>query len=236
VEKDPLFKKYVYWLSAKEEGRLRDQLAKESLRMKQVKGVVCTPLDLKTEIASVGPDVWNDTCSRQGSWYRASDKNGLFLVVSSFDLAAYGHRPAATITMSDFKPPRLATLEDKKRLVGDPIFKNRIPAEWHEVRDLEKKIYLRWSKRMGSMNKDYDFLFLSHTANHANFLNPSFYVREGDTLIPYSIDNTAHLCSCCVELFQILGSNYPKKLVAPCPGATLFARLQKDRYLLVETT
>jgi hypothetical protein len=37
-----------------------------------------------------------------------------------------------------------------------------------------------------------------------------------------------------VELFQVLGGDYRKKMVAPCPGATIFARLKPDRYLLVE--
>jgi len=81
---------------------------------------------------------------------------------------------------------------------------------------------------------DYGFLYLSHSANHANFLSPRFFVRDGEGMIPYSIDRSAHLCSCCVELFQILGGNYQKKMVAPCPGATIFARLKPDQYLLVE--
>jgi hypothetical protein len=31
----------------------------------------------------------------------------------------------------------------------------------------------------------------------------------------------------------VLGGKFEKKLVAPCPGAAIFARLQADRYLLV---
>jgi hypothetical protein len=37
-----------------------------------------------------------------------------------------------------------------------------------------------------------------------------------------------------VELFGVLGGEYKKKLVVPCPGATIFARLKQDRYLLVK--
>jgi hypothetical protein len=98
---------------------------------------------------------------------------------------------------------------------------------------LEKKIYLRWASRLGSDVKDYDLLYLSHTANHANFINPRFFVQDGNGIIPYSIDRSAHLCSCCVELFQVLGGKFEKNLVAPCPGAVIFARLRADRYLLV---
>ncbi|MDQ1336608.1 MAG: hypothetical protein QG552_3558, partial [Thermodesulfobacteriota bacterium] len=98
----------------------------------------------------------------------------------------------------------------------------------------EKRIYLRWAKRLGSNVEDYDFLYQSHTANHANFIHPRFFVEENGLKIPYSIDRSAHLCSCCVELFQVLGANFERKFVAPCPGATIFARLKPDRYLLVE--
>lgn len=70
--------------------------------------------------------------------------------------------------------------------------------------------------------------------NHANFINPHFFVEDEGGVIPYSIDKSAHLCSCCVELFQVLGGEFHRKLVAPCPGATIFARLKPNRYLLVE--
>ena len=110
----------------------------------------------------------------------------------------------------------------------------RIPSDWKQVGETEKRIYLRWARRLGSDIQEYDFLYLSHTANHANFINPHFFVEDEDGVIPYSIDKSAHLCSCCVELFQVLGGEFDRKLVAPCPGATIFARLKPDRYMLVE--
>jgi hypothetical protein len=158
----------------------------------------------------------------------------MYLVVSSFELANYGDHKAAVITESDFIPPRLASLEDKNILVQDELIKRRIPEEWLHPRESEKKIYLRWARRLGSDVKDYNFLYLSHTANHANFIDPRFFISNGEEIVPYSIDRSAHLCSCCVELFQVLGSQYKKKMVAPCPGASIFARLRPDRYLLVE--
>ena len=109
-----------------------------------------------------------------------------------------------------------------------------MPARWRQVDEIEKRIYLRWAKRLGSSVQDYDQLYRTHTANHANFITPKFFIETSDGIIPYSIDKSAHLCSCCVELFQVLGGKFKKKLVAPCPGATIFARLKPDRYLLVE--
>lgn len=228
------YKKHVYWLSKDEEARLRQELTSQNIKLKSAKGIVCTPLDIINNISSVAPEVWDDTCGRQGSWYRASDKNGLYLIISSFDLEGYEDKKAAVITESDFVPPKLATIEDKNDLAQDPLLKNELPDKWKRPGETEKRIYLRWAKRFGSKTNDYDFLYLSHTANHANFINPQFFIPNGNGKIPYSIDRTAHLCSCCVELFQVLGSEFNKKLVAPCPGASIFARLKPDRYLLVE--
>jgi hypothetical protein len=226
--------KHIYWLTKDEEEKLRQELAGGGIKLKSAKGIVCTPLDRINKIASVAPEVWNDTCNRQGSWYRTSDKNGLYLVISSFELEGYEDKKAATITESDFVPPRLATSKDKKALVSGRPLNRRVPDDWLHPGDTEKRIYLRWARRLGSDAEDYDFLYLSHTANHANFINPRFFIKNRKEIIPYSIDRSAHLCSCCVELFHVLGGDYKKKMVAPCPGATIFARLKPDRYLLVE--
>jgi hypothetical protein len=235
VKKNDTYVKHVYWLSKEEEAQLREELANQGIKMKSAKGVVCTPLDEINKITSVAPEVWEDTCKRQGSWYAASSKNGLYLVVSSFELdQEYGDKKAATITLAEFEPPRLAGPEEKKAMIKEEGFVEKIPFRWLSVQDLEKKIYLRWARRLGSDAKDYDFLYLSHTANHANFIKPRFFITENESIIPYSIDRSAHLCSCCLELFQVLGEEYGKKLVAPCPGATIFARLKPDKYLLVE--
>ena len=234
MKKQGPYIKHIYWLTKDENSFLREKLAARDIKVKSARGIVCTPLDVINKISSVAPDVWDDTCCRQGSWYRTSNKKGLYLVVSSFELEGFNDQKAATITESDFVPPGLATLEHKRALLKDPSLKKRMPKQWQHVDDVEKRIYLRWARRLGSDADDYDFLYLSHTANHANFINPRFFIRDGKGIIPYSIDRSAHLCSCCVELFQVLGNEYEKKLVAPCPGATIFARLKPDRYLLVK--
>lgn len=217
-----------------EEARLREELLDRNIKLKDAKGIMCTPLDVINRISSVAPNVWDETCGRQGSWYRTSKKNGLYLVVSSFQLKDFEEQKSATITESDFIPPRLANLNDKKTLFDDSLLKKRLPVEWQDVEETEKMIYLRWAGRLGSDIRDYDMLYISHTANHANFINPHFFIEDKGGIIPYSIDRSAHLCSCCIELFQILGGKYEKKLVAPCPGATIFARMKPDHYLLVE--
>lgn len=225
--------KHAYWLSREMEERLRGELRLRGVKVKRAKGLVCTPLDPINRISSVAPEVWGETCRRQGSWYRSSDKNGSFLVISAFELEGWEAYKASTITASDFSPPRPAAREEKEALVRE-VAAGKVPSEWWEVGETEKRIYLRWAKRFGSDAQSYEFLLLSHTANHCNFLSPRFYATDGEGAIPYSIDRTAHLCSCCLELFQVVGSEHRRKLVAPCPGAAIFARLKRDRYLLVE--
>jgi hypothetical protein len=234
VKPKPEYKKFIYWLTKAEEGRLRQELEQRRIKLPSAKAIVCTPLDEINRISSVAPDVWSATCARQGSWYRASDKKGLYLIVSSFELENYREWWAATISRSDFIPPRYATQAEKQALLSNDAFLSEIPPGWSRADDLEKRIYLRWAKRLGSDETNYDSLHLSHTANHANFLRPQFLVERNRQLVPYSIDRSAHLCSCCLELFQVIGEQYPEKLVAPCPGATIFARLKPDQYLLVE--
>jgi hypothetical protein len=226
--------KHIYWLSEEEEVSLREELKGDGPKLRSAKGVACTPLDEMDKISSVSPEVWTKTCARQGSWYTASPMSGLHLVISSFELDQSRYSKAATITKSDFRPSRYANEKEKTEMIRDRDFARKIPAGWQTISGVEKRNYLRWAKKLGADVEDFDFLYLSHTANHANFVVPRFFITQEGGLVPYSIDRSAHLCSCCLELFQILGQEYPRKLVAPCPGATLFARLDPDEYLLVE--
>jgi hypothetical protein len=229
------YRKYVYWLSESEERDLRDHLSAGGIKVKTVRGVVCPALDRSTSVSSISPKTWSETCARQGSWYRASDKNKRYLIVSPEPIRHLDGRWAAVIKASAFAPPRLATAVEEAEMARDPSLKRHIPAGWYRVRSVEKKAFLRWANQMGSSPGGFRELFLAHTANHANFISPRFFVQDEEgNPIPYSLDRSAHLCSCCIELFQIIGSHFKKKLVAPCPGAVRFARLEPDRYFLVE--
>jgi len=225
--------KYIYWLSEEREKDLRFELDSRNIRLKSGKAVVCTGLDEITKIISVSPEVWDGTCRRQGSWYRRSDKSGQYLIISSFELDGFERHKAAVITQSDFFLPRRVTRQEKGEMVRDEEFKVLVPEEWYAVSDIEKRLWTRWARRLGS-EEDWDSLFLTHTACHANFIKPRFFIESDGQKVPYSIDRSANLCSCCLELFQVVGTAWRKKLVAPCAGAVIFSRLPKDRYLLVE--
>jgi len=208
-------------------------LMSRNVELKSGKAVVCPGLDEISKIISVSPEVWDQTCHRQGSWYRKSEKNGQYLIISSFELEDFEPYREAVITRSDFLLPRPATREEKQEMVEDEEFQSLVPQEWHVISDREKRIWMRWAWRLGS-EEDWDSLFLTHTATHANFIKPRFFIETDGQTIPYSIDMSANLCSCCLELFQVIGTAWRKKLVAPCAGAVIFSRLPKDRYLLVE--
>jgi len=212
---------------------LRLRLISRGIRLESGKGVVCPGLDEINKIMSVSPGVWSETCHRQGSWYRESGKAGQCLIISSFELDGFEQFKEATISRSDFLLPRPATREEKEEMVEDKEFKSLIPKEWHVISDLEKRTWMRWARRSGS-ELDWDTLFLTHTANHANFIKPRFFIESDGQTIPYSIDRSANLCSCCLELFQVIGYEWRRKLVSPCAGALIFPRLPKDSYLLVE--
>ena len=225
--------KHIYWLTKEKEKDLRLGLMSRNVGLKSGKAVVCPGLDEISKIISVSPEVWDQTCHRQGSWYRRSQKNGQYLIISSFELEGFEQHKEAVITRSDFLLPRPATREEKQEMVEDEEFRSLIPQEWNILSDLEKKIWMRWARRLGS-EEDWDSLFLTHTATHANFIKPRFFIETDGQTIPYSIDMSANLCSCCLELFQVIGATWCKKLVAPCAGAVIFSRLPKDKYLLVE--
>ena len=158
----------------------------------------------------------------------------MYLLITNFPLYDPDIQEQLIIMESNFRRPRIASEQDKLALAADPTFRRQLPAEWFNIPVSEKKIHLKWAKRLGSNLTEFDQLLLSQTANHSNFINPRLYIRDRDgSPIPYSIDRSAHLCSCCVELFDIVGDRYSKKLVAPCPGAVICAGLEPDRYFMV---
>ncbi|MCD4720086.1 MAG: hypothetical protein K8S13_09540 [Desulfobacula sp.] len=230
------YKKYVYWLTESQFHDTCNMLSKTEREVALVPRLPGLALKPGLPVAGVPPAAWNGTCNRQGSWYRQSEKKNMFLLVSNFQLLDSEIRLQAVITESNFYPPRLASKQEKMALVADSAFKKRLPEEWSQISSPEKRIYLKWAKRLGSNLDEFNTLFLSQTANHSNFMRPLLYTEDDNgAQIPYSIDCSAHLCSCCVELFDIVGARHPKKLVAPCPGAVICTGLEPNRYLMVES-
>ena len=234
-------KKYCYWVDESVFSRLNDDLALADISMYETKRAVCVPMSSKIKIGIVAPTAWDkyDLCRRQLSWYKFSPYYGMFLIISSFPLTEYGlENPHTVIELTKFKIPEKPNNEQKKALVSRKSYQILRPDEWENIDPEDKEgLQVKWMKVMGVTGITYPELFAFHCANHANFIEPRFFVNSenGDGIIPYSIEKTKHACSCCLEFFNIIGSEFKTKLVVPCPGAALFAGMSVNKYYQVTT-
>ncbi|MCP4579722.1 MAG: hypothetical protein GY846_25915 [Deltaproteobacteria bacterium] len=205
--------------------------AENGIPMQEAKKAVCVPLSKKIDLGYVPPGAWEayDLCKRQLSWYKTSPHFGQILVVSSRNLAPWGLVEEVRISNSKFRCRTFPGPDEQLALLDRESYQAAKPKAWEKIDSDEKKRNGRWLKIMGIHRLSYEELFVTHCANHANFIEPEYFL-EGEEPIPYSLGKTTHLCSACLELFNIIGSEWKKKLVAPCPGAVLFAGMTSNRY------
>jgi hypothetical protein len=226
------FIKYVYWLNKDDFIKFQERISEDKISIHETKKAVCVVLSRRIEIGFVHPDTWEkfDVCRRQMSWYKSSSRAGNYLIVSSINLEKYGLILENTVRESEFTPPALPDENQKIELIKRPGYQKLKPDEWENVNEDDPMIR-KWLKVMGIRRMTYKELFVNHCANHANFIDPVYYIEDASGLVPYSISNkTNFICSACMEFFNILGSSYRKKFVVPCPGASLFAGLQVNKY------
>jgi hypothetical protein len=161
---------------------------------------------------------------------------GKFLLVSNSPLDVPDLESPIMIEGSSFMPDRRPNPEEISQLVQSKGYQKRKPSEWDKPDPLERDFYQRWFERQQRKEPfDFDKILLSHSANHANFLDPKFFVNLNGTMAPYSIADSIYVCSSCLEFFNILGSQWPTKYVVPCIGAVQFAHLSMDHYFEVKT-
>ncbi len=198
--------------------------------------IPCRVLRETTEIGCVAPQAWEGFCKRRTSWYLSSGNAGRFLIVSRYPLGLPGLEDSTLVMGSNFNPERLPNSGEIAEMVQSASFQESKPRIWDRVDQMEREFQRRWFKRHGINERfDFDQVFMVHSANHSNFINPRFYVFLNGSKSPYSIATSARVCSSCLEFFNILGEKWPVKYVIPCIGAVQFARLPKDRYFRVET-
>ncbi len=199
--------------------------------MHEAKKAVCVPLSKKVALGYVPPDSWETytLCKRQLSWYKTSSHFGQTLVVSSLNLASWGLTAETLIRNSKFRCRKFPGPAEQMALLDRESYVTSKPDAWDRIDEAEQDRNDRWLKIMGIHGKTYDELFITHCANHANFIEPKFFIKDGQP-IPYSLGKTTHICSACLEFFNIIGSEWKKKLVVPCPGAVLFAGMAPNRY------
>jgi hypothetical protein len=229
-----MLKRYVYWLCEDEVEGLSNTLLLRRQRLTPIKGVPCKGLHPDVEIGSVAPAEWNRVCRRQGGWYRESRRFGSYLVVTDEQNRLSDREADYVIEPSDFEPDNLPDEAEVVELARADAFTQRAPSDWHDITDRDRKYWRRMLAKVNAVG-ELDDLLEFHSANQANFLQPRFFVREGDDDVPapYSIGPTAKVCSACVELFGLLGTDHRTQYVMPCPGLVLSTGISADRYLRV---
>ena len=228
------YKKCCYWVDSHGLKVVREHLEKKEVELPEETRIPCRVLRGSMNIALVTPSAWNGFCKRRTSWYRKSETAHQFLIASNSPLDLPDLDNPVVIADSNFRPNRFPSLEEVSQLLESQEYQGRKPSEWDKPDPLEKDFYQRWFERQQEKEPfDFDKILLSHSANHANFLTPRFYVTVNGAIVPYSIADSIRVCSSCLEFFNILGSQWPVKYVVPCIGAVQFAHLPIDRYFEV---
>jgi hypothetical protein len=232
------YQKYTYWIKREEFFSLLDALQEKRTRVVEAKKAVCHILSKQLQVGFVAPEAWAnyEVCKRQMSWYEVSKFVGYTLLVSSFDLAEYGLLPETIIRQSLFSPPILPDYETKKRMTRLEGYQRAKPGEWENIGSNELELSRKWLPMLGMRKKSFQEIFVSHCANHANFIAPQYFITDEKGIVPYSIDKTSGICSSCMEFYNIIGSDFHRKLVVPCPGSVLFAGLPVNKYFEVVST
>jgi hypothetical protein len=228
---------YVYWFEETDVSRVKETIPTLGLRLKLARMTPCEVLKSAADTVFIAsPEVFNRVCSRQGSWYRRSHRYGQFLLVSAQRLPAEFDRFLdAEIVESDFRPDSLPTEEEIRDLIDSPAYQENKPSDWELIgrKDAFKMKFLftllgTWKK--GDNLKKY---WPTQCAVHANFLDHQFTTDIDGESVPYSVSNSAGICSSCVETFNLIGQ-HSRKLVASCPGAVKFGGTKKDVFLDVK--
>ncbi len=224
------FIKHIYWLDPIAHGDALAELRKDRKRLYRAKHAPCQALYPRREVALVEPGIWDLQCRRQGSWYRASHRQGQFLVVTNRALTDF--EPWGHVSLEDFQPPRLATDEDVVEILSDARVPEVLPEGWGDFSPWEVQAVNAYLTAEG-IDRSLQEVFCYYTANHLNFVFPRLFVREEEgQVIPYSIQRTAQVCSACVQIFGILGEQFPVKYLAPCPGLK-YVKTTPSQYLRV---
>ncbi len=227
------YRKYAYWVRRQDALRLKAELKARGRTVIEPRKAVCIPLSKRADVGIVPPETWKNAslCKRPLTWYWISSLAGKYLIVSSDDLAAFGCKRPILIQAVQFRPPQMPGERDKQRLISRQSYLRAKPARWDCFDEEDPKAREQWLRAMGLGGKRFSELFLTHCANHANFIEPEYFVRDGEAVVPYSIGRTQEICSACLELFNVIGSRFARKLVVPCPGSVIYAGLPVNRYI-----
>lgn len=226
--------RYMYWVPAQDFKSVAAGVKARGLRLTGSRMTPCETLRAEGNMAIYAtPQVFSRMCTRQGSWYRESERNGKFLLLSPQRLGAdFDEFLDAEITPSDFKPDMTISPEELIELVRTREYEDQKPEEWEKKTVMDAvgtKVLFTinglWGK--GDSLRKY---WLEHRANHANFVSNRFTTEIDGEDVAYSVSENAGVCSSCVEFFNIVTPDR-RKLVRSCPGAITFGKAPRDTFL-----
>ena len=227
------FSKHIYWMSKEVFYEFRKYIAKTDYKLSSVSKTPCETLKARdNRIRYASPSIFDRLCTRQSSWYRNSDKAGMYLVVSAQSMPDIYHRYLdATISESDFLPAQLPDRNALKKLVKSEKYRSQRPDEW-EKPGLKDSIMFKvmfsltgfwgWGDNLKSH-------WLNHRANHANFLSHQYTTEIDGEDVAYSVTDNDGVCSSCAEFFNIIEQG-SRKMVRACPGSITFAGVKRNVY------
>lgn len=227
------FSRYIYWLDSDTLDTVKPELGSYGYNVISALMTPCETLNASgNKVITATPKIWNRMCTRQGSWYRESERAGKTLLVSDHPLPGIVQGFLdAEMTQSTFKPDYYPTKQSLKDMVNSPEYKNLRPDEWENagIKDsVMFKIFFSFTRYWG-IGDNFSKYWLSQRANHANFLTKSFTTNIDGEEIPYTVTDNKGVCSSCVEFFNVTTKN-SRKLVNACPGAITFSKVQRDTY------
>jgi hypothetical protein len=225
--------KYCYWLDDKRFQDVQQEMATKGVHMRRAEKNPCEVL--LEDIGYAAPDCWGVICGYDAQpWFKASPFADKTLVVTSEPLSPiYDDCLETTLTPVTFKPKNMPNKAERDALINAPEFIKLKPAAWDDFpQEMGEQIVKGLARMSGKPSGTWEELFGKWTSVHANFVAPRF--RSNDELAaPYSIGDIFSISSCCVELFNLLGSTEAVLLVRPCTGAALLQAMERDRYYLV---
>jgi hypothetical protein len=229
--------KHIYWIPGGEFIKFKNDLNSTEFKIKPVKKTSCETLNAKNKIVRyASPKIFSGLCNRQGSWYRASNKAGGYLVVSEERLPEkYNQFLDSTIIDTDFSPQTLPDQFDIKKLVDSEEYQSQRPDDWEKKTFKDGLMYKIFFTLTGFWGFGDNFAkhWNNHRANHANFLTHRYTTDIDDESIPYSVTNNDGVCSSCVEFFNIIDQD-SRKMVRACPGSVYFSSVERKKYYDVQ--
>lgn len=226
--------KYCYWVDDAALASIKKEMEAEGTTMVRAEKNPCEAL--KDPIGYAEPHTWNVICKHDAApWYRSSTHAGKNLVVASFPLnKAYDPFLETTIEQSTFEPIDFPAEEEIPHLAAEPVYRSRELEGWGAFpREMGEAIVRGLGKMSGKPLDTFDDLLCIWDAVHANFIVPRYRAGSAFMHAPYSIADSIHIGTCCVELFNLLGSEEDALLVRPCIGSVIVKVLEKNRYYLV---